>query len=209
MYLVIDKFIIFDFSYYGAIMAIAIVQTNKREKLYTYADYVKLPDDGKRYEIIDGELYMSPAPTTGHQRIVGRFHLAIGNFLEENPIGEVFPAPTDIILSDIDVLQPDIVFISKEKFDRLKGENIQGAPDLVIEVLSPYTEKRDRTVKLKAYTKYGVLEYLMANQEQETLEVWRRKGKKLVFHALLDKTQTFTTPLLPGLEISLEKIFRK
>jgi Uma2 family endonuclease len=79
----------------------------------------------------------------------------------------------------------------------------------VIEVLSPHTEKRDRTAKLKAYSKYGVLEYLMASEENETLEVWRRKGKKLVFHALLDKIQTFTTPLLPGLEISLGKIFRK
>jgi Uma2 family endonuclease len=190
-------------------MAIAIVHTPKNLDVFTYEDYLQLPDNGKRYEIIEGELYMSPAPTLGHQRAVRRFLNAIENFLEENPIGEVFPTPTDIILSDIDVLQPDIVFISKAKIDRLTHENIQGAPDLVIEVLSPYTEKRDRTVKLKAYTKYGVVEYLMANQEQEALEVWRRKGKKLVYHALLDKIQTFTTPLLPALEIPLKKIFRK
>ena len=190
-------------------MAIAIVHTPKNLDVFTYEDYLQLPDNGKRYEIIAGELYMSPAPNLGHQRTVGRFHLAIGNYLEKNQIGEVFTAPTDIILSDIDIFQPDIVFVSKEKFDRLTRENVQGAPDLVIEVLSPYTEKRDRTAKLKAYSKYGVLEYLMAGEENETLEAWRRKGKKLVFYALLDKTHTFTTPLLPGLEIPLKKIFRK
>jgi Uma2 family endonuclease len=190
-------------------MAVAIVATSKRLEAFTYEDYLQLPDNGKRYEIIDGELYMSPAPTTGHQRIVGRFHLAIGNFLEENPIGEVFFAPTDVILSEIDILQPDVVFISKEKFERLARENIQGAPDLMIEVLSPGTENRDRTIKLKAYSKFGVQEYWMASEKKETGEVWRRKGKKLVFHALLDRTQILTTSLLPGLEIPLERIFRK
>jgi Uma2 family endonuclease len=189
-------------------MAIAIVHTPKNLDVFTYEDYLQLPDNGKRYEIIDGELYMSPAPNLGHQRRVRRFLYVVEDFLEKNPIGEVFPAPTDIILSDIDVLQPDIVFIAKDKFDRLTRENIQGAPDLVIEVLSPYTEKRDRTVKLKTYTKFGVLEYWMVSEENETVEIWRRKGKKLIFHTLLDKTQILTTPLLPGLEISLKKIFR-
>jgi len=91
--------------------------------------------------------------------------------------------------------------------DILTRENIQGAPDLVIEVLSPGTEKRDRTVKLKTYSKFGVLEYWMASEEKKTVEVWRRKGKKLVFYALFDKTQMLTTPLLPGLEIHLNEIF--
>jgi Uma2 family endonuclease len=190
-------------------MAIAIVPTSERIEVFTYEDYLNLPDNGKRYEIINGELYMVPAPTLGHQDTVGEFHLAIGNFLKTNPIGKIYLAPTDIIFSDIDVLQPDIVFISKEKFDILRRENIQGAPDLVVEVLSPGTEKRDRTIKLKAYSKFGVKEYWMANAEKATVEVWHRRGKKLVFHAVLDRAQTLTTPLLPGLEISLEKIFQK
>ncbi|MDZ7288988.1 MAG: Uma2 family endonuclease [candidate division KSB1 bacterium] len=190
-------------------MPIATVDTAKRLEVFTYEDYLQLPDDGKRYEIIDGELYMSPAPTLGHQRTIRRFLFVIEGFLQENPCGEVFQAPTDIILSDIDVLQPDIVFITKEKFDILTRENVQGAPDLVIEVLSPGTEKRDRTIKLKTYSKFGVREYWMANEEQETVEVWRRKDTKLAFHALLDKTQTLMTPLFPGLEIPLSKIFRK
>jgi len=190
-------------------MAIAIVDIPERLEVYTYEDYLNLPDDGKRYEIINGELYMSPAPTRPHQKATGNFFGTIWRFLEQNPIGEVYSAPTDVVFSEIDVLQPDVIFIAREKFDILTRENIQGAPDLVIEVLSPGTEKRDRTLKLKTYSRFGVQEYWMANAEKETVEVWRRKGEQLVFHALLDKTQTLTTPLLPGLEISLEKIFRK
>jgi len=190
-------------------MAIAIVNIPERLEVFTYEDYLQLPDNGKRYEIINGELYMVPAPTLGHQDTIGEFHFTIKSFLKINPIGKIYLAPTDIIFSEIDVLQPDLIFVSKEKFDILTGANIQGAPDLVIEVLSPGTEKRDRTIKLKAYSKFGVLEYWMANDVTETVEVWRRNGKKLVFHALLDRTQTLTTPLLPGLEIALEKIFQK
>jgi Uma2 family endonuclease len=152
---------------------------------------------------------MVPAPTLDHQRSVRRFLTAIENFLEENPIGEVFPAPTDVILSETGVLQPDVVFVSKEKFDILTRENIQGTPDLVIEVLSAGTEHRDRTEKLEAYALYGVQEYWMASEEQETVEVWRRKDNELEFHGLFDRKQTLTTPLLPGLEISLDRIFRK
>jgi len=190
-------------------MAIAIVDLPDRREVFTYEDYLNLPDNGKRYEIINGELYMVPAPSLSHQRTIRRFLNAFENFLEENPLGEIFPAPTDVIFAGIEILQPDLVFISTEKFEILTRENIQGAPDLVIEVLSPRTEKRDRTLKLKVYSKFGVREYWMANHEKATVEIWRRKGKKLVFHALLDRTQTLTTPLLPGLGIALEKIFQK
>jgi len=189
-------------------MAIAIVDIPERLEVFTYEDYLNLPDNGKRYEIINGELYMVPAPTLGHQDTIGEFHLTMGLFLRTNPIGKIYLAPTDIIFSEIDVLQPDLIFVSKEKFDILTRENIQGAPDLVIEVLSPGTEKRDRTIKLKAYSKFGVQEYWMANDIKAIVEVWRRRGKKLVLHTVLDRTQTLTTPLLPGLEISLEKIFQ-
>lgn len=190
-------------------MAIAIVDIPERLEVFTYEDYIQLPDDGKRYEIINGELYMIPAPSLGHQRTIRRLLYAIENFLQDNPLGEVFPAPTDVIFSDINILQPDLVFIGKEKFAILTRENIQGAPDLVIEVLSASTEKRDRKLKLNIYSKFGVPEYWMANHDRATVEIWRRKGRKLVFHAVLEKTQTLTTPLLPGLKIALEKIFQK
>jgi len=181
----------------------------ERRSFYTYQDYLKLPDDGIRYEIINGELVMSPAPTVGHQRTLREFLLTIGNFLRKNPLGEVLPAPTDVILSDINILQPDLVLVLREKYDIFTRENIQGAPDLVIEVLSRGTEKRDRIEKLRAYERFGVQEYWMANHEREWVEVWRRARGKFVLHKRFERNHILTTPLLSGLKIRLTKIFPK
>ncbi len=188
-----------------------LIDTPVREvaKLYTYADYLKLPDDGIRYEIINGELFMSPAPTVGHQRTLREFLYALTSFLKKKPLGEVLPAPTDVILSDVNILQPDIVLVLREKYDIFTRENIQGAPDLVIEVLSRGTEKRDREKKLAQYSRFEVQEYWMVNHEQQWVEVWRREGGELVFHKRLEQNQIVTTPLLPGLKIRLAKIFRQ
>ncbi len=188
-----------------------LIDTPVREtaKLYTYADYLKLPNDGIRYEIINGELYMSPAPTVGHQRTLRELLFALMSFLKKKPLGEVFPAPTDVILSDINVLQPDIVLILREKYDILTRENIQGAPDLVIEVLSRGTRRRDRNQKLRQYEKFGVQEYWMAEEESKTVEVWRKRGNKFVFQACLNLNEEITTPLLPGFKVKLTKIFPK
>ncbi len=188
-----------------------LIDTPVREvaKLYTYADYLKLPDDGIRYEIINGELIMSPAPTLGHQSTAGNLFGYIWAFLQKHPRGEVYPAPTDVILSEIAILQPDIVFITRERSDILTRENIQGAPDLVIEVLSRGTEKRDREEKLAQYSRFEVQEYWMVDHEQQRVEVWRREGGELSFHKRLEQNQILTTPLLPGLKIRLAKIFRQ
>ncbi len=190
-------------------MTIAHAPTLEHRRFYTYQDYLKLPEDGMRYEIIDGELFMSPAPTLGHQRILGNFYVIIFNFLEKKRLGEVFFAPTDVIFSEINILQPDLVFVSHERFEILTRENIQGAPDLVIEVLSLGTQKRDRTEKLRQYERFGVQEYWMVNHEKQWVEVWRREGGKLIFHKRLERNQILTTPLLHGLKIRLTKIFRQ
>ncbi len=176
-------------------------------KLYTYADYLKLPEDGIRYEILNGELFMSPAPTLGHQSTSGNLFGYIWAFLQKHPLGVVYPAPTDVILSEINILQPDVAFITREHFDLLTRENIQGAPDLVVEVLSRGTEKRDREEKLAQYSRFGVEEYWMVNHEEQWVEVWRRECGALVLHKRLVDNQTLTTPLLPGLKIRLSKIF--
>ncbi len=188
-----------------------LIDTPLREtaKLYTYADYLKLPEDGIRYEIIAGELFMSPAPILGHQLTIGRLHVAIANFLDKKPLGEIFLSPTDVVLSQINILQPDLVFVAREKFEILTRENIQGAPDLVVEVLSHGTEKRDREEKLAQYSRFEVQEYWMVNHEQQWVEVWRREGGELIFHKRLEHNQILTTPLLPGLKIRLAKIFRQ
>lgn len=186
-----------------------LIDTPRREtaKLYTYVDYLQLPEDGVRYEILNGELLMSPAPNLGHQRTLREFMYVLTAFLKKKPLGEVLPAPTDVILSDINVLQPDIVLVLREKFDILTRKNIQGAPDLVIEVLSLGTEKRDREGKLAQYSRFGVQEYWMVNHENKWVEVWRREEGELCLHKRLAQHQILTTPLLPGLKIRLAKIF--
>jgi Uma2 family endonuclease len=190
-------------------MAIGIGDILDRFKGYTYEDYINLPDDGKRYEIIDGELYLLPTPNLPHQSILGNLFCMIAGFLKEKEYGEIFLSPLDVVFSNINIIQPDLIFVAKENFNIIRPENIRGTPDLLIEILSTKTEKRDRTIKLKTYSKFGVQEYWMVHEEKETVEVWRRKDDQLNFHSLLDRTQTLTTPLLPGLEISLEKIFQE
>jgi Uma2 family endonuclease len=112
----------------------------------TYDDFVNFPDDGQRHELIDGEHYVTPSPAMIHQRLVGRLHLAIGKWLEEHPVGEVFLAPFDVVLSDHDVVEPDLVVLSSQH-DILTKLHVRGTPALVIEVLSPGTRRRDMGLK--------------------------------------------------------------
>src|SRR5574341_724660 len=102
----------------------------------TYKDYLLFPENGKRHELIDGEHYMTPAPSTRHQRISGKVFKTLSNFIEKNKLGEVFYAPCDVVFSNTDVVQPDIVFISNENKHIITDSNIQGTPDLVVEIIS-------------------------------------------------------------------------
>jgi Uma2 family endonuclease len=174
---------------------------------FTYEDFLHLPDDGKRYEIIDGELYMSPAPNLDHQRIVLKLSRKLSEFVDSNNLGEVFIAPCDVVFSEINVVEPDILFISTERLHILTEANVQGAPDLVIEVLSSGTEKRDRGIKLKTYAKFGVREYWLADPENKTVEIYRLDKRGLKIAARLAVDDGLTSPLLRGLEISLQEIF--
>ncbi|MFQ5633423.1 MAG: Uma2 family endonuclease [bacterium] len=187
-----------------------IVAPHPLEKLaFTYEDYLELPDDGRRHEIIDGELFMSTAPTPNHQKIVFNLLGAFFNYLKEHPVGKVFPAPVEVFFSETNIVQPDIVFVSNERTNIIKPAQIQGAPDLVVEVLSPGTEKRDRTVKMKMYAKFGVREYWMAKEETGVVEVLRLKKGRLdpEVSGRYGKSQKLTSPLFPGLEISVHDIF--
>ena len=114
----------------------------------TYDDFLLFPDDGMRHELIDGEHYVTPSPNTKHQRVSGNLYWLIRQYLEAHPIGEMFFAPFDVVLSRFDVVEPDLLYISRERAAQvLTSKNTQGAPDLVIEIASPGTRKRDETVK--------------------------------------------------------------
>ena len=173
---------------------------------YTYADYLQTPDD-VRYELIEGELIVAPAPIPLHQRIGMRFSNRIGPFVETNALGELFASPTDVYLSDTNAVQPDLLFVSAARADIITETNVQGAPDLVIEIASPSTEERDRTIKRDLYAQFGVLEYWLADPVGETVEPLRLDNGRYVAAGIYRKSDTLTTPLLPGLEIDLDEIF--
>jgi Uma2 family endonuclease len=173
----------------------------------TYEDYVLIPEDGQRHEILDGEHYVTPAPFIRHQSISSKLHSRLGPFIEKHRLGELLAAPTDVVLSPHDVAQPDLLFVSQERAAILTEANVQGAPDLVIEILSNRTRRRDERLKLERYDRFGVLEYWIVDLERRVVKVYRRDGGRLHLAAEPSAGDILTTPLLPGLEIPLAEIF--
>ncbi len=180
-----------------------------RIRKLTYDDYARIPDDGQRHEIIDGEHYVSPAPFTPHQglsiELGSRLHL----FVKRHRLGRVFAAPCDVVLSKHDIVQPDLMFISNPRASIITEKNVQGAPDLIIEILSEGTRRLDETVKLELYDRYGVLEYWTFNTSKQVAQVYRRtlQDLRLVAELSAEGGDVLSTPLLPGIEISLAEIF--
>jgi len=175
----------------------------------TYDDFVHFPDDGQRHELIDGEHYVTPSPVMRHQVIVGAIHLKIGNYLESHPIGRIFLSPFDVVLSNIDVVEPDLLYVSNGRAATLAGgKNVQGAPDLVIEVASKGTRKRDETIKRKLYERADVTEYWIVDPEIDVVRVYRRHGGQFARAIELSREagDILATPLLPGLDLPLSQI---
>lgn len=173
-----------------------------------YADYVALPDDGLRHEIIGGAHYVTPSPVVRHQRIALRLTLRIGAYLETHPVGELLPAPFDVVLSDSDIVVPDLLYVSKERAGVVTEKNLQGAPDLVIEILSPGTQSRDRRLKRDLYERAGVQDYWLVDPETDAVEVCRQRGRSFAAPEQYRGDAVVTTPLLPGLDVPLTTIFR-
>jgi Uma2 family endonuclease len=173
---------------------------------YTYDDYARLPDD-RRYEVIDGELYLTPAPTPYHQIVSRRIERLIEDHVEEAKLGIVIDAPCDVVLSQFDVLQPDIFFISTGRLAVIGEKYISDAPDLVVEVLSPGTQKRDRFMKAKRYARFGVLEMWIADPRKKTIEVFVNTEDGFRRQALYAGDDVLRSPLLPGLEVPLARVF--
>jgi Uma2 family endonuclease len=175
----------------------------------TYADLVALPEDGKRHELIDGEHLVTPSPTPRHQLVLGNLHWLIASFVREHALGQVFFAPLDVLLSEINVLEPDLLYVARERLGIIEAAFIRGAPDLVVEVLSPSTCGRDRGVKLRAYEQWGIGEYWIVDPEGETVEVFRRTPAGLERLALARRAGggVLESPLFPGLALDLEQVF--
>lgn len=180
-----------------------------RSVKFTYEDYLLFPEDGRRHELMEGERFVTPSPNTKHQRVSVSLSAVLFSHLKRTGEGRVFTAPFDVILSDLDVVQPDILFVSASRASIITEKNVQGAPDLVVEIVSETTRKIDETTKRKLYERYGVSEYWIVDPELETVKVHRMTEQGCVRAAELSRESgdTLSTPLLPGLEIPLAEIF--
>jgi Uma2 family endonuclease len=176
---------------------------------FTYEDFLNFPDDGKRHEIINGEHYVTPSPNTKHQRVAMRLSLALAGYVDTHPLGEVFAAPFDVVFSDLDVVEPDLLYVSRDRANVLTEKHVRGSPDLVIEILSPGTRKTDEVTKRKLYERFDVLEYWVVDPELDAIKVYRRVDDRFVRVAELsaENKDVLTTPLLPNWSAALEGIF--
>ena len=172
----------------------------------TYDDYCLLPNNGRRYEIIGGELFVTPSPCRAHQKVVTQLSRFLGNFVETMGCGEVYVAPFDVVFSLFDVVEPDILYVSKEHASVVTEKNVQGAPDLVVEVLSATTAEIERTTKLKLYARHGVQEYWLIDPEKCTAEIYRREAQGFERTASLQSSDSLTSPLLSGFSVPLRKL---
>jgi Uma2 family endonuclease len=173
----------------------------------TYEDYRKTPDH-ERWELLNGELIMPPSPGTAHQRVSQRLGRRLGVFVEERSLGEVFAAPTDVVLSDANVLQPDLLFVSTEQEHIITPENIRGAPDLVVEILSPSTASRDWRDKHDLYAEHGVREYWVVDPDAQ--RVWVMVQRDGVFDevGVYGRGDVLTSPTVKDFTVNLDEIFQ-
>jgi len=175
----------------------------------THEDYLQFPDDGRRHELIDGEHFVTPAPTRRHQRISLDLASALNAHVRTDRLGEVYSAPMDVILSEHDVLQPDILFVSNERREVL-GKWVHGAPDLAVEILSPSSRRLDGVTKRRVYERFGVRELWVIDPEIEVLRMYRQ-GEAGAFERPTELRRedrdTLQSTLLPGFSLPLGELF--
>lgn len=173
---------------------------------FSYADYLKLPDD-QRYEVLEGELVMSPGPSMEHQGIVAVLTALLYAYQREHGAGRVFGAPFDVILSEHNVVQPDLLFVCRDRSSILKPGGVHGAPDLVVEILSPSNAERDLKIKRDLYGRYGVKEYWIVDPATQTVEILTQQGDGLDLWQRFEKGSSLRSPLLAGLVVDLDEVF--
>lgn len=173
----------------------------------TYQDYLQLPEGG-RWEVLEGDLRMVPAPGELHQRVSSGIYRALDTFVRQHALGRMYYAPMDVILAEDSVVQPDLLLIRKERLSILAPEGVRGAPDLVVEVLSPgSTAARDRGIKRRLYGRYGVQEYWLVDPAARTVEVTVSEGGELQTWQVFGAGDRVQSPLLPGFELVVDELF--
>ena len=173
----------------------------------TYDQFRQLPDDGKRYELVRGEVHVTPSPTTKHQIVLYRLVTSLDVYLLKNPLGRLLFAPLDVRLSGETAVQPDLIFVSKAHAAIIQEDYIRGTPDLVVEILSPSTTAHDRTTKLPLYAEAGVGEMWIVDPQAKTIEILNLQGNKYLVEAALAGSRALTSTCFPGWELPLRNLF--
>jgi Uma2 family endonuclease len=174
---------------------------------WTYEDYVHLPDDGKRYEILRGEKLVCPSPKSKHQVLLLRLAMLFSEFIEERHLGRCFIAPLDVVLAEDVVLQPDILFIAKDRLGIVQERCIAGAPDFVVEILSESTRTRDYLAKRQLYAEHGVREYWIVDPDLDRVEPFVLEGGDLVHKGVISAGEVKSAAVLPGFAVKLADLF--
>ncbi len=182
-----------------------MIAVRQLQRPYTLEDLAEMPDDGRRYEILGGELIGSAAPTTKHQRASSRLSRLIGNYLDENGLGEVFTAPYDVVLGIHDIVEPDLLVVLHTQDDILTDANVIGAPTLVIEILSPSSRSIDQIRKSALYASHRVPEYWIVDPDSEIILAQRLVDDMYQPIATVDGLVSSLT--IPGLLVDPEKVF--
>ena len=172
----------------------------------TYADYLTTPDD-KRCELLDGELVATPAPNEAHQRTQAELGYHLMTFVKANGLGRIYYSSTDVVLSDIDVVQPDLLFVSTARTHIITPVNIQGPPDLVVEILSPSTAERDKGYKRALYAQHGVKEYWVVGTDAGAITVLLLGDDGYEVVDTFGEGDTLTSPTLAGFSLKVDEIF--
>jgi Uma2 family endonuclease len=180
----------------------------RQTALLTAENYRALPETGPRYQLVQGELHMSPAPNRYHQEISANIEFLLRKYLAEHPIGKLYDAPFDVYLSDHDVFQPDILFVHQDRLSILTKEGADGAPTLVVEVLSPSTAFLDQSAKKRVYTETGVEELWLVDPETKRLTAYRLQENTNHPAAVCGERDYFTSPCFPSLVIQGKEIFK-
>lgn len=176
---------------------------------FTYEDYAAIPNDGRRWELIDGEFEVNAAPSPRHQTVSRRLQFELMRVLEEPGLALVFNAPVDLILSDQQVLQPDLVILRADRAGLVTERGIEGTPDIIVEILSPSTRVLDQRVKKGVYGRFGVPELWLVDPVGGHLELWRLENGDLQLAQRFDRASRLTTPSFAEVDIELQRVFRQ
>ncbi len=179
------------------------VATTRPALPMTYHEYALLPQDRNRYEVIEGELYMTPSPSLAHQNVVTELGSILRQHVSTHGLGKVYVAPLDVVLTETNVVQPDILFLRIGRVPPRGARNVTVAPDLVVEVVSPASVEQDREIKMQVYARHGVPHYWILDPDARTLEMYVLPGGGYGPAAQSSGDGTATTALFPGLNLPL------